>query len=66
MSDKLYTAAEVDRLRGLLANCYNWRTDPPCQICGYNGPDYFDGTVHECAAIYHLSQYPDKEASRAV
>lgn len=45
---------KIERLKRLLANCYNWRDDPPCKICGYNGPDYFDGTEHECAAIYHL------------
>ena len=25
----------------------------PCYICGYNGPNYYQPEVHECAGLYH-------------
>lgn len=25
----------------------------PCYICGYNGPNYYQAEVHECAGLYH-------------
>lgn len=25
----------------------------PCYVCGYNGPDYYQSEVHECAGLYH-------------
>jgi len=25
----------------------------PCYICGYNGPNYYQPEVHDCAGLYH-------------
>jgi hypothetical protein len=27
--------------------------DAPCFCCGYNGPNYFDPRIHECALRHH-------------
>lgn len=32
--------------------------NPPCYICGYNGPSYFNPFVHPCAAMYHRDAAP--------
>lgn len=34
---------------------------PPCYICGYNGPGYYDSVKHPCAAHYHAAV--DRRAS---
>ena len=36
--------------------------EPPCYLCGYNGPGYFNSDVHPCASEYH--QQRDNEADR--
>ena len=39
---------EKERLENLLFKCGAMK-DPPCFICGYNGPGYFNPDVHKCA-----------------
>ena len=29
--------------------------DPPCFVCGYNGPGYFQPDKHPCAAKHHAA-----------
>lgn len=32
---------------------YGAMEDPPCFICGYNGPGYFNSSIHKCADKHH-------------
>jgi len=27
--------------------------DAPCILCGYNGPNFYQPTTHQCASIWH-------------
>jgi hypothetical protein len=42
--------AERDRLLNLILRSDSklW-TEPPCGVCGYSGPNYFNPDVHSCA-----------------
>lgn len=48
--------AEVERLRAQIeAMPFNEIAfeSPPCYLCGYNGPRYYQPDTHPCAAKYH-------------
>lgn len=36
-------------------NVERFRDNPPCYLCGYNGPGYFQPEQHKCAAYYHAA-----------
>ena len=27
--------------------------EPPCFVCGYNGPEYYQPQTHKCASRHH-------------
>lgn len=33
--------------------------EPPCYLCGYNGPGYFQPETHKCAELYHAENWID-------
>ena len=41
--------AEIKRLREALLNT-GAHNNPPCAICGYNGPNYYQPETHSCMA----------------
>ena len=41
---------EIERLRTVAVKRGLWK-EAPCCVCGYNGPNYFQPSVHKCAAI---------------
>jgi hypothetical protein len=43
-------AKEIERLRTVAVKRGLWK-EAPCCVCGYNGPNYFQPSVHKCAAI---------------
>jgi hypothetical protein len=43
-------ADEIERLRTVAVKRGLWK-EAPCCVCGYNGPNYFQPSVHKCAAI---------------
>ena len=64
---KIPSIAEINRLKKhvrhleniLLAKGYMCR--PPCFICGYNGPSYFQSEVHPCAKRHHKLYKPCRD-----
>lgn len=54
--------AESERLRGLLFDS-GAMADAPCFACGYDGPGYFDSSVHACAAQHRDGFGSDGEES---
>lgn len=57
--------AEADALRKLLLECIDterFADDPPCYLCGYNGPNYFQSDTHPCAESYHAAIRARKES----
>jgi len=48
-------ADEIERLRAVAIK--NGAMDEaPCQVCGYDGPGFFQPESHHCAAIYHKNK----------
>ena len=48
--------AEIEALKAQLAKSFNkkrFENEPPCYLCGYNGPDYFQPDTHPCARFHH-------------
>jgi len=43
-------ADEIERLQAIAVKHGLWK-EAPCCLCGYNGPNYFQPSVHKCAAI---------------
>jgi hypothetical protein len=41
---------QIERLRTVAVKRGLWK-EAPCCVCGYNGPNYFQPSVHKCAAI---------------
>jgi hypothetical protein len=41
---------ENERLRTVAVKRGLWK-EAPCCLCGYNGPNYFQPSVHKCAAL---------------
>lgn len=41
---------EAERLRTVAVKRGLWK-EAPCCLCGYNGPNYFQPSVHKCAEI---------------
>lgn len=48
-------AATLDKLAKVeeIAFALGAMEDPPCFVCGYNGPDYFQPGTHPCAQRHH-------------
>jgi hypothetical protein len=40
----------IERLQAIAVKHGLWK-EAPCCLCGYNGPNYFQPSVHKCAAI---------------
>ena len=50
-AEELANAAnEIERLRKIIAEHELWK-EAPCCLCGYNGPNYFQPSIHKCAAL---------------
>jgi|688.fasta_scaffold412798_5 hypothetical protein len=43
-------ADAIERVRTVAVKRRLWK-EAPCCVCGYNGPNYFQPSVHKCAAI---------------
>ena len=43
-------ADEIERLKVVAIRC-GALYQPPCPICGHNGPDYWEPDVHACVAL---------------
>jgi hypothetical protein len=43
-------ADEIERLRKIIVEHELWK-EAPCCLCGYNGPNYFQPSIHKCAAL---------------
>lgn len=43
-------ADAIGRLRTVAVKRGLWK-EAPCCVCGYNGPNYFQPSVHKCAAL---------------
>jgi hypothetical protein len=41
---------ENERLQAIAVKHGLWK-EAPCCLCGYNGPNYFQPSVHKCAAL---------------
>ena len=46
LEDRLFMLGEMER--------------PPCFVCGYNGPNYYQPSVHPCAERHHLMRQGGK------
>lgn len=51
----LRSALTARALPALHIDTAKFMNRPPCYICGYNGPGYFDSVKHPCAAHYHAA-----------
>lgn len=54
----MMTAARVDVLKRIkeledLLFTLGAMEKPPCFVCGYNGPGYYQPSVHQCAERHH-------------
>ena len=43
---------KIEKLEDMLFKL-NAMKDAPCFCCGYNGPNYFQPSVHPCAERHH-------------
>ena len=43
---------EIERLEDMLFAAGRME-QPPCFVCGYDGPDYYKPDKHSCAARHH-------------
>ena len=45
-------AGEIERLQNRLFALGEMHK-PPCFVCGYNGPNYYSPSAHQCAERHH-------------
>ena len=54
-----WAEAEIRRLQKIVIE--KTMQDPPCNVCGHNGPGYYQPKTHPCAAIWHKREEGDTE-----